>query len=66
MCLICVEFEKEKLTIPEARRNLGEMSVDLGEHAEEVELMLREKEMEILYRGYLEYDDYECWHGNGD
>ena len=69
MCIICVEFEKEKLTIDEARRNLGEMAESLGEHADEVEAMLREKEIEIEDEVYLDeyyYDGYEYWHGNGD
>lgn len=26
MCIVCVELIKQKLTIPEAERNLGEMS----------------------------------------
>ena len=46
MCLICVEFEKERLTISEARKNIGEMT-DLDEdHVEEVEEMLEEAEEE--------------------
>lgn len=41
MCLICVEWEKGKLTFSEAIRNLGEMSQDLGEeHVEEVKKKL--------------------------
>tara|TARA_X000000950_G_scaffold167249_1_gene204230 strand:+ start:3145 stop:3345 length:201 start_codon:yes stop_codon:yes gene_type:complete len=43
MCIICVEFEKEKMTTREARRALSEMvmteSLD-KEHAKEVEHML--------------------------
>ena len=43
MCLICVEWEKGKLTLTEAMRNLGEMSRDLGpEHVEEVKNKLIE------------------------
>lgn len=43
MCLICVEFQKERMTIPEANRALGEMIVVIGaEHASEVKQMLRE------------------------
>ena len=35
MCLICVEFQQGKLTIAEARRNLGEMLEKIGqEHAD--------------------------------
>ena len=29
MCLLCVELTKNKLTSEEARRNLGEMHVDI-------------------------------------
>lgn len=41
MCLICVEFQKEKLTIEEAFSNLDEMSKSIGEeHYQEVLSML--------------------------
>ena len=45
MCIICVEFEKGRMTVKEARRALGEMvpKVDSG-HAEEVESALRKAE----------------------
>ncbi len=72
MCLICVEFEKERLSISEARRNLGEMAFGLGDHAVEVEEMIYRKEIESLAQSYLddEWDDslfeYEIWHGHGD
>lgn len=47
MCLICVEFERDRMTVFEARRALGEMVEKIGEeHAEEVEEMLREAEKE--------------------
>ena len=52
MCLICVEWEKGKLTFTEAMRNLGEMSRAMDpEHVEEVKKMLIEhisKEYEAL------------------
>lgn len=45
MCLICIEFQKEKMTVQEARRALGEMKVVLeDEHVEEVRQMLRDAE----------------------
>lgn len=45
MCLICIEFEKERMSIFEARRALGEMVEGLEPgHAEEVEQMLDEAE----------------------
>ena len=40
MCIICIDIEREALTIKEARRNFGEMSESLGEHAKDVEEML--------------------------
>lgn len=46
MCLICVEFEKERLTVFEARRNLGEMTDLDDRHVREVKAMLEEAEQE--------------------
>ena len=49
MCLICIEFEKEKLTINEAKRNLTEMRDKLDVyHHREVKQMLFEAEMEEI------------------
>ena len=37
MCLVCIEFQKGKLSAFEAKRNLTEMYVDIGfEHTLEV------------------------------
>ncbi|TDP77470.1 hypothetical protein DFR33_101372 [Bradymonas sediminis] len=45
MCLICVEFQKERMTVFEARRAFGEMVEGLdAKHAAEVEEMLDEAE----------------------
>lgn len=45
MCMICVEFEKERMTIKEARRALGEMAEGMEkEHVEEVQEKLEEAE----------------------
>jgi hypothetical protein len=45
VCIICVEFEKGRMTAKEARRALGEMVPKVGaQHAEEVERALREAE----------------------
>ena len=55
MCIICVDIERDKLTLKEARRNFGEMAVSLGDHAEEVEEMLSKLEIEESLREYLEY-----------
>jgi len=58
MCIICVELEKDKLTISEARRNLGEMWSCLEEHAVEVEDFINEKEIEKMLEAYAdEIDD---------
>ena len=56
MCLICIEFQKDKLTIPEARCNLKEMREGIGEeHANEVDKMLEaraKEELEELFRNF--------------
>lgn len=53
MCIICVDLEKERLTIDEARRNFGEMSVFLGEHAQEVEEILSKLEIDRDLQQFL-------------
>jgi len=41
MCIICVQFHQQKLTLTEARRNFIEMRDTMdSEHAEEVDDML--------------------------
>jgi hypothetical protein len=45
VCIICIDFEKGRLTAKEARRALGEMVPKIGAaHAAEVERTLREAE----------------------
>lgn len=45
MCLICVEFQKQRMTTREARSALREMSTTLeDEHVEEVREMIQEAE----------------------
>ena len=45
MCLICIEFQKQRMTIKEARRAFGEMVTSMdAEHAKEVNQMLDEEE----------------------
>jgi hypothetical protein len=45
MCLICIEFDRRKMNVAEARRALGEMRRGLDpEHVEEVEAKLAEAE----------------------
>ena len=47
MCLICVEYQKGKMTIGEARRALGEMREKIGdEHTDEVRDMLKKAKKE--------------------
>ncbi len=47
MCLICVDFQKQKMTTQDARRALREMASSLGEeHAKEVREMIRKKELD--------------------
>ena len=44
MCLICLDFQRQKLSLQEARRAYGEMVMGLGAHAQEVKAMLDEAE----------------------
>ncbi|MCA9563144.1 MAG: hypothetical protein KC561_06630 [Myxococcales bacterium] len=45
MCLICIEFQKDRMSPLEARRALGEMRSGLEpSHVREVESMIRDKE----------------------
>jgi hypothetical protein len=45
MCLICVDFQSKRMTLPEARRALGEMSESLDpRHADEVRELLERAE----------------------
>lgn len=45
MCIICVDFQKQKLTLDEARRAFTEMISTLDpDHADEVRKMLDEAE----------------------
>ena len=45
MCLICIDFQKERMTIKDAKRAYREMVVDMGpEHAKEVRTMIEEAE----------------------
>ena len=59
MCIICLEYQKNKLTLKEARRNFTEMALNIDtEHRQEVEDMLdREEEKE---RMEIEYYDPFC------
>ncbi len=61
MCIICVDIEREALTLKEARRNFGEMSPTLGEHAKEVEEMLSKMEIEEMLKQFLEDLDNDQW-----
>jgi hypothetical protein len=45
MCLICIDFQRQKMSLGEARRAYGEMVEKIGpEHAREVRTMLDEAE----------------------
>ena len=71
MCLICVEYEKEKLTISEARRNLEEMKENVGtNHYTEVKEMLLQEELEKSWErfcqgGYENNFDEDYWENTG-
>jgi|AntRauTorcE11897_2_1112592.scaffolds.fasta_scaffold00253_29 hypothetical protein len=57
MCIICVEFQKQRLTVAEARRNLGEMVEDLDDdHLEEVEELLDEYDDADVYEKTPQHD----------
>jgi len=48
MCLICVEFDKQAMTLKEARRALGEMVPKLDpQHVKEVEEKLAKAQKAI-------------------
>ena len=56
MCLICVDFQRSKLTITEAWRNLAEMRESLtDEHHDEVVAMIIER----IHDDAIEADDEE-------
>ncbi len=68
MCLICVEFMKDKLTIVEAKRNLSEMVDTLDVyHLQQVKEMLFDAEMEefnkqinsLVEGDYDDVDDFD-------
>ncbi len=45
MCMICVDFQNQRMTAGEARRALGEMAPDLDDdHVEEIEEMIHRAE----------------------
>ena len=45
MCLICVEFQSNRLSLAEAKRNFGEMASGMDpEHATAVRQMLEQAE----------------------
>ena len=74
MCIICVQYQQNKLTLQEAKNNLLEMTEVIGEdHAEEVRVMLSKDDVESVqldffgtlfpqnedYRDYDDYYDYD-------
>ena len=62
MCIICIDIEKERLTLKEARRNFGELKSSLDDnHRLEVLKLIWQKEEDENY--YNSYNDYE---GNTD
>lgn len=79
MCIICVDYERQKISLKAAYRHLQEMREDIGEeHAEEVEAML-EHDFSIQIEENVakarevdseeDEDDYYEWyeeHGFGD
>jgi hypothetical protein len=58
MCIICIQLQKDLLTIPEAKRNLSEMAESLGEHASEVDKIIAVKELDKMIDDLIEGTDY--------
>ena len=57
MCLICVEFDR--MTLVEARRNLTEMRISIGEeHAKEVDKKIEERAIEELNDLLKDFDPF--------
>ncbi len=58
MCLICIEYQKKKMTVSEARRALDEMwrshAID-SDHAHEVEKMLND---DTALPWFIGWDDW--------
>ena len=47
MCLICVDFQRQKMTLTDAKRAYREMSSSLDhQHAREIEVMLRDADVD--------------------
>lgn len=60
MCLICIEYSKQKLTTSEAHRNLEEMKEKIGEeHYNEVKDMLIHEELAKAWKNFCNerYED---------
>jgi hypothetical protein len=68
MCLICIEYEKKKLNINEALRNLEEMKDSISaEHYDEALSFLTDEMLKKQYKEYYQnniYDD-EYWEKTG-
>ena len=49
MCIICIEYQKQLITINEARRILSEMSPEISDkHLSEIEELLSDEDEEQL------------------
>ncbi len=60
MCLICVDFQRERMTLQDARRAYGEMRQSLPpEHAREVEQMLDEAAEKAARDGAQAQQDHD-------
>ena len=57
MCLVCVEYEKGKLKIDEAVRNLGEMKESVGEeHYDETMIFLTQEMLKEQWNESIHWD----------
>lgn len=60
MCLICIHFNDNKLTVKEAFRNLDEMGESIGpEHTRDVMAMLVEAEIDNLMDDLFCEEDFD-------
>ena len=75
MCIICVHYQQEKLTLQEARRNFAEMRVDMEpEHVAEVDDMLwpvsdrlpAEEPVQLDFLHLLNFPQYEGYYDDDD
>ena len=66
MCIVCVELIRHRLTVPEAERNLGEMTMRIGREDDPKEKAHQLRLLRGLEAMDLELIDEELERGAGD